>query len=1021
MNRLTKALSEVCVQKMLAEKWLLAPSRRVGQQWLEAVNRNGVAIVNLRVKTLKGLAVDLAAEQMAARGLTLASSPGGTFLVDRIVRRLRTNRLEYLARFDPGGGMTEAVCASITAIRLAGLDNSALDDHLFEVADKGHDLRAILHEYLASLEASQLIDEAELLRMASTRIRDDAASLPDDLVLLVPADFECNRLERELLDTFPVSRRHTLPVDEPATPDESATTDLELLRWLEDPIKAPSPMKDGSVTIRHAIGEVNEVRDVLRRCVSGQMRFDDVELLHTDAETYVPLVYETLCALAREGETLGDDLPVTFAEGIPCRYSRPGRALAIWLAWIEDDYPQPVLVQMLREGLLEVNQAGDEGMSYSWLSALLRGVGIGFRRERYRTQLKDRIAGLQCQIDEPPNIEGDDGELGPRRLASLHRQLQGLQSLDLLCERLFACSPTNPSNDIELLAGAAKFLKTLARAVNQIDRFAVLKLAEDIGEMHQWLSVVDGETHFDARDWLTRLPSESRVLGSGPRPGCLHVSQALSGGHSGRPYTFIVGMDDSRFPGVGLQDPLLLDSERRKLSPELVTAAERLKQRQRDLIRLLARLRGKLMLSFAARSVDDDREMFPSGPVMAAYRLISGKRDGEQSDLFAWLAQQSPPASFAPYDPAEGLSPAEWWLWRLCGATSVRDPVALVLTHFPHLARGRRAAAERRRREFTEYDGCVEQAGHDLDPTQSDHDVLSANRLQKIGTCPLKYFFEYGLGIVPPDELEVDSTIWLDSLTSGSLLHGLFERFMRELLVAGLIPSYERDKARLRELLAAEIARYREIYPVPSESVFQQQQARLDQTAMTFLREEERYCTREGSRPVYLEASLGMATEEHSTPVDTLDPIPIDLSGQRQVRLRGRIDRIDLIGSGAVKTFAIWDYKTGSTWGYDRAKPFQQGRILQPYLYMTMVTHRLRATVDPNAVATYFGFFFPGIKARGERMTWTRDSLAPGREILERLVQIVSSGAFLATNNADDCKYCDYRGICGDVDSPPAR
>jgi len=66
---------------------------------------------------------------------------------------------------------------------------------------------------------------------------------------------------------------------------------------------------------------------------------------------------------------------------------------------------------------------------------------------------------------------------------------------------------------------------------------------------------------------------------------------------------------------------------------------------------------------------------------------------------------------------------------------------------------------------------------------------------------------------------------------------------------------------------------------------------------------------------------------------------------------------------------------------------------------------------------SYFGFFFPGAKARGERITWNQDVLAPGQAILERLVQIVRSGAFLATNNEDDCNYCKYRGVCGDVTS----
>ena len=200
-----------------------------------------------------------------------------------------------------------------------------------------------------------------------------------------------------------------------------------------------------------------------------------------------------------------------------------------------------------------------------------------------------------------------------------------------------------------------------------------------------------------------------------------------------------------------------------------------------------------------------------------------------------------------------------------------------------------------------------------------------------------------------------------------------------------------------------------------SESVYQRQRALLEQAAMTFLREEAQHCDSQGSRPAYLEASLGMPAEEHATPLDTLEPVPVSLTGERRVWLRGRIDRIDLVGDGAVKTFAIWDYKTGSTWGYKLGDPFRQGRILQPYLYVTMVTHRLCAAVGPDASATYFGFFFPGAKARGERITWTGETLAPGREILESLVEIVSSGAFLATNDAGDCTYCNYRGICGDI------
>src|SRR4029078_4257300 len=103
--------------------------------------------------------------------------------------------------------------------------------------------------------------------------------------------------------------------------------------------------------------------------------------------------------------------------------------------------------------------------------------------------------------------------------------------------------------------------------------------------MEHWLSREDNQVGIDVWDWLAALPGESRVLGSGPRPGCLHVDSIYSGGVSGRGHTFILGLDDSRFPGAGLQDPLLLDSERRQVSPQLMTAAAPLDAHTRDFSR----------------------------------------------------------------------------------------------------------------------------------------------------------------------------------------------------------------------------------------------------------------------------------------------------------------------------------------------------------------------------------------------------------------------------------------------------
>ena len=63
VNQLVQALGAVCRQEPMAEKLLLAPSLRVGFQWLGRLARSGTPVMNVRVYTLKALARELATPQ----------------------------------------------------------------------------------------------------------------------------------------------------------------------------------------------------------------------------------------------------------------------------------------------------------------------------------------------------------------------------------------------------------------------------------------------------------------------------------------------------------------------------------------------------------------------------------------------------------------------------------------------------------------------------------------------------------------------------------------------------------------------------------------------------------------------------------------------------------------------------------------------------------------------------------------------------------------------------------------------
>ncbi len=520
---------------------------------------------------------------------------------------------------------------------------------------------------------------------------------------------------------------------------------------------------------------------MLRYSVAQQVRYDEIEILHTDSATYIPLIFETLTALQQHVAGGEDELPlaVTFAEGIPCRYSRPGRALRLWLEWLCQDYPLRLLESMVSEGLLNLPVESDGNTGPGRLVRMLKAAAIGHGRERYLPQIEAEALRVQQRLATLNPTDDDTSRLRE----TLQRDLIDLQTLTKLVETLFDVTPAVNADATEILRAAQQFLRTQARSVNQMDRYAVPHLCDAIDEILTAL-VSAKSTACDVLAWLRELPATARILGSGPRPGYLHVDSIHGGGHSGRPHTWILGLDDSRFPGAGLPDPVLLDDERRALSKDLPVAGDRLDESVRRLVSLLARLRGEVTLSFSRLDLAQDRELFPSPVLVSAYRLLSGNREADQE---AMLKSLPPAVSFAPEAEQACLDETEWWLWRM---TTDKAPAAaeqLVGECFPHLARGKLAALSRDSAEFTAYDGAVPVAAKTLDPTLDEGRSASAHSLETLAACPRKFFFRYGLRIEPPDEPSAGTT-WLDAAEFGSLLHRLFELFIRELAADHRVP-----------------------------------------------------------------------------------------------------------------------------------------------------------------------------------------------------------------------------------------
>lgn len=220
-----------------------------------------------------------------------------------------------------------------------------------------------------------------------------------------------------------------------------------------------------------------------------------------------------------------------------------------------------------------------------------------------------------------------------------------------------------------------------------------------------------------------------------------------------RPLLFIVGLEEGRVCPAAVEDPVLLDAVRQRISPALRCASDRTHEAVHAVLARLASVDtaagGEVCLSYSCRDLREYRGTFPSWLVLQAYRLQTGDPSKSYPHLKAALGA---PKSCVPESPTAALGDPGWWLHglKLAGAAGRTS----VLRQFPPLAQGIRADEARETPVFGEYDGFVPAAGHVLDPCARERPV-SPTQLQSAAECPFRYFLERGLGLQAVDDQAV--------------------------------------------------------------------------------------------------------------------------------------------------------------------------------------------------------------------------------------------------------------------------
>ena len=398
MGKTIEILAKICEEHLFQEKLLFVPSFSIGRQIGEWLTKRGRGWINLRFTTLAAYTRELVGPELTSAKLRVIDFEEIPFIVESLygADNMRSERGGYFEAACEIPGIFKCLAKSLQELRMAGTDPHRIDPKAFTIPEKGKDIVWLLEAYDQFLRENLCTDQAGLLSMGIQKLK-ASPKIEESSLVMVLSDFPLSFLEREIVrlaggDNLMVID-HCRPVGlhpparffQPTSRIESdgcgQESGLDLLSYLYCPEKAPSRAGAERVSMFHALGESNEVREVFRRILAQSIPLDDVEILIAKTDPYVSLLYEISTSLG---------LPVTIAGGIPITFTRPGAALILYLRWLAEDFHASTLMRLFSGGYLNFPRPESESdtPSFAGAAGILREAAIGWGRQRYLERLE---------------------------------------------------------------------------------------------------------------------------------------------------------------------------------------------------------------------------------------------------------------------------------------------------------------------------------------------------------------------------------------------------------------------------------------------------------------------------------------------------------------------------------------------------------------------------------------------------------------------------------------------------------
>ncbi len=968
----------------------------------------GPGLVAVTFLTPYRLAELLGAPRLAAAGRRPVSTPV-------IAAALRAALADAPGLFGPVAAHPATEQALVGAYReLRDLSPHALDQ-LAGHGRRAADVVRIHRAARARLEPSWY-DEEDLTVAAVATL--DAGQAPADLgtvVIHLP-----QRLSRHVASLLAATARAGAPTGDERTitvlaghtgdarADEEVATSVTRLAGEASAPPTSDPL-DGLVTAERtmivtASDADDEVRAAVRAVVDAARAgtpLDRMALLYASPEPYARLAHEHLAAA---------DLPANGAAVLPVAARVAGRCLLQLLALPTSGYRRQDVFTWLAAA--PVRHDGRWAATSSWerlsrAAAVVSGRGDWDRLLAAHADELEADATRLAKDDDPPAWRLERLRDDATRTRALRDFTLGLiDDLDI------AASGTRSWGEharwarglVERFLGGATrradWPAAEARAAERLE-VAIDRLAA--------LDDVEGPVTLDVftRTLTLELDGDlGRVgrFGEGVLVGGIDLGTGLD-----LDLVVVLGLAESTFPSAVRDDSLLPDHERGATLGELPLRRSQLERQHRQLLAALAAA-DHHVLGVPRGDLRRSTERVPSRWVLDIARHLADSNAIWSRDLFTgqwpWVRH------VASFD--GGLRhldfPATEQEHRLRSLLAAApDAAALSADTDPVLALAADVVTARRSRAFTRFDGNL--AGLAV-PSPLDG-VTSPTGLERWAGCPFAYFVHDLLRVDavenPEEQLRITPLDW------GNLVHEALEEFIGEVLErpeADQPGPHQRwtaaDHALLADIGAKLCDSYEQRGRVGRPIFWRRDRARILADLRRFLAEDDQVRTARGARPHAAELAFGFRGKG-------LDAVPLDLPDGRQVRFRGKADRVDIADDGSIH---IVDYKTGSARSYERLSaedPDKRGRKLQLAVY-GVAARVHRAEPDAPVLAEYW---FTSTRGDFKRIGYlvTPEVLERVGRTLGTIVGGIEAGAFpshptaVSTSPFKECDYCDVDNL----------